>query len=214
MLFWLEVEFNRKQTLTIWKHIWSISSCLDWTFSKLRTPSEDQAEAPPQSVSTSPPMKGILVIYLLLGTQLANTMVHGAIDILFSRNLLIPDDVQVTTDRSDETTSNMEEHLLTAVSKHLSPEQTNEYNSIELEHPSDPITYESEWETFTPEEYQPLLDLELFTAGAHSVGDTTVPDDNSLDDYDHPTEYYQEDFTDDYYPYQSPLEYSDGSEAA
>ena len=212
-------------------------------------------------------MTGILVIYLLLGTQLANMMTHGAhlrrrlpevrqsvsssaIDILFSHNLLIPDNVQVTTDRGDETTSNTEEHLLTSISKYLSPEQTNEYISIELEHPNDPVTYENEQKSFIPEEYQPLLDLELFTAGAysfsdpltyesdgkalilipeqyqplldhklftagaHSVGDTTVPDDYSQDYYDHPTEYYQEDFTDDYYPYQSPLEYSDGSEAA
>ena len=168
----------------------------------------------------------ILHMYFLLGTQLAMMMTHGAhlrqrlqelaasisalpTDVILLHYLPIINSPDVSTDKIDET-SNTAAHQLTSIFEFFSTEETNEKNLVEL---SAAMIYESEEKSLIPEQYQPLLDLELFSAGAFSVSDTSLPADYYQDDYDQPaTDYYQEHNTDDYY--HSPSAYNGGDEAS
>ena len=129
-------------------------------------------------------------------------------DVLLLHYLPITNSPDVSTDKIDETSNAA--HQLTSIFEFFSTEETNEKNLVEL---SAAMIYESEEKSLIPEQYQPLLDLELFSAGAFSVSDTSLPADYYQDDYDQPaTDYYQEHNTDDYY--HSPSAYNGGDEAS
>ena len=174
-------------------------------------------------------MTRLLLISLLLGALLASMMIHGLhlrrrlpevteptsaspIDFFFRRYLQIPNNVKVLTDTIDKIASNTEAHQLTSVFENVTPEKTDENISLGLDYLRNEMPSESEGKSLIPEQYIPMLDLELFTAAVYTVSDTFVPNDyyqNALNQLTN--EEYQEDDTDDYYPDVSPSDYSEAS---
>ena len=136
-------------------------------------------------------MTRLLLISLLLGALLASKMING----LHLRRRL----PEVT----EPTYSTFE---------NVSPEKTDENISLGLDYLRNEMPSESEGKSLIPEQYIPMLDLELFTAAVYTVSDTFVPNDyyqNALNQLTN--EEYQEDDTDNYYPDVSPSDYSEAS---